>query len=351
MMLVLQNIACIHPNKDVLFNQIYLAVNRHDKAALIGNNGVGKTTLLQIIADLRQPSEGTVCREAAPYYVPQIFGQYNHLTIAEALKIADKLHALKEILDGNVTEANLALLNDDWDIEERCRKALDDWKLDALDLQQKMETLSGGEKTKVFLAGISVHRPEFILLDEPTNHLDTAGRQRLYDFIQSCSATLLVVSHDRKLLNLLHTVCELSRHGIRVYGGNYDFYAVQKLTESRALQQDVQSREKALRKAKEKERETWERRQRQDARGAKQQKKEGMSRIMMDKMKNDAEKSTSRLQGVHAEKIAALSQSVSELRKELPDRDKMKFDFDNSALHKGKILVKASGVNYCYGSR
>ncbi|MDR1984080.1 MAG: ATP-binding cassette domain-containing protein, partial [Prevotellaceae bacterium] len=238
MMLILQNITYIHPNKDMLFSHIHLVVSRGDKAALIGNNGAGKTTLLQIIADLKQPSEGTVSREAAPYYVPQIFGQYNHLTIAEALQIADKLHALKEILDGKVTEANLALLNDDWNIEERCREALDDWKLDAPDLQQKMDTLSGGEKTKVFLAGIAVHRPEFVMLDEPTNHLDTAGRQLLYDFIQSCSATLLVVSHDRKLLNLLHTVCELSRHGIRVYGGNYDFYAAQKLTESRALQQD-----------------------------------------------------------------------------------------------------------------
>jgi ATPase subunit of ABC transporter with duplicated ATPase domains len=68
-----------------------------------------------------------------------------------------------------------------------------------------METLSGGQKTKVFLAGISIHQPELILLDEPSNHLDSAGRQLLYRLHSNTKSTLIVVSHDRKLLNLLDT--------------------------------------------------------------------------------------------------------------------------------------------------
>src|SRR5690606_22095922 len=86
-MLILQNISYTHPNKDLLFSDINLAVNKHDKTALIGNNGVGKSTLLKIISCELQPSSGYVYVEALPYYVPQIFGQFNHLTIAQALRI------------------------------------------------------------------------------------------------------------------------------------------------------------------------------------------------------------------------------------------------------------------------
>lgn len=231
-MIILQNISYTHPNKDLLFSDINFTVNNYEKAALIGNNGAGKSTLLKIIAQELQPSNGQISIEAEPYFVPQIFGQYNHFTIAEALKIDKKLNALNEILNGNTSEENFYLLNDDWTIEDRCKEALNYWQLDDLDLSQKMETLSGGQKTKVFLSGISIHQPELVLLDEPSNHLDIASRQLLYDFIQTTKNTLIVVSHDRKLLNLLDTVCELSRNGIKVYGGNYDFYAAQKQIET-----------------------------------------------------------------------------------------------------------------------
>src|SRR5690606_30830197 len=140
--------------------------------------------------------------------------------------------------------------------EERCQEALIHWKLDGLELSQKMGTLSGGQKTKVFLAGISIHCPEIVLLDEPSNHLDALGRNILYDYIQTAKSTLVVVSHDRTLLNLLNRVYELSKRGITVYGGNYDFYAELKMIEGEALNQDVKSKEKALRKAKEIERES-----------------------------------------------------------------------------------------------
>src|SRR5690606_18664834 len=127
------------------------------------------------------------------YYVPQVFGQFNDLSIAQALQVEDKLKALHEILEGNVTEENLTLLNDEWTIEERCQEALSYWKLEGFDLSQKMESLSGGQKTKVFLAGISIHRPEIVLLDEPSNHLDTEGRHLLYDFIKFSASTIIIV--------------------------------------------------------------------------------------------------------------------------------------------------------------
>jgi ATPase subunit of ABC transporter with duplicated ATPase domains len=350
-MLVIQNLTYIHPDKDLLFKNINLTINCRNKVALIGNNGTGKSTLLKIIAGIFKPSGGCVYTDDLPYYVPQIFGQYNHLTVAQALQIETKLQALKEITDGNMTETNIATLNDDWTVEERSIEALKLWNLENLKWSQKIETLSGGQKTGIFLAGISIHQPKLVLLDEPSNHLDASARQRLYDFIQSASSALLAVSHDRKLLNLLDSVCELSKHGIRVYGGNYDFYEEQKMIENQALQQNIKHREKELQKAREKERETLERQQKLNARGKKQQKKEGMPKAMMNKMKNDAEKSMSRLKDAHAEKRNALSQTLSELKKEMPDIDKMKLDFNNSALHKGKILVCAYNINFGYGNK
>lgn len=349
-MLTLQNISYTHPEKDLLFSNIYLTVNNKEKNAIIGNNGSGKSTLLKIIAGTLHPSAGQVSADTTPYYVPQIFGQFNHLTIAEALKIEDKLSALKEILLGNATEQYLHTLNEDWNIEERCHEALSHWQLTGLNFDQQLATLSGGQKTRVFLAGITIHQPDFILLDEPSNHLDLEARNLLYNFIRSTPATLLAVSHDKKLLNLLDKVCELDRNGIRVYGGNYDFYTEQKAIEIHALKQDLNSKEKALRYAKEKEQEAIERQNRLDARGKKKQEKAGVARIMMNTLRNNAENSTSKLRSVHAEKINGIKQEFQNLRSSLPDTDRMKLDLDDPALHKGKLLFSATKINFGYAN-
>lgn len=347
-MLTTQNLSYIHPNKDCLFSNVNLTLNANDRVALIGSNGTGKSTLLKIIAGQLQPSDGSLIADTNAYYIPQIFGQYNHLTIAEAMGVDRKLNALQEILNGNISEVNYDVLNDDWTIEERCRSALAHWLLSEFDLSQKMDTLSGGQKTKIFLAGIFLHNPQLVLLDEPSNHLDDSGRQLLYDYIQSTKSTLLIVSHDRKLLNLVDRICELSRQGVKTYGGNYDFYTEQKRIEEAALNEDIQDKEKALRKAKEKERETIERQQRLDSRGKKKQLKSGVSRIMMNTLRNHAENSTAKLKSVHTEKTGNIRQELQDLRASVSEIDQMKFGFDNSVLHKGKNLFIATDINLKY---
>jgi len=350
-MFILQDIGYRHPNRDILFRHINLSINRQDKIALIGNNGVGKSTLLQIMAGELQPFEGSVKAESKAYYILQIYGQYNEYTVAEALQVVDKLNALKAISEGDVNEAHFTTLNDDWDIEDRCNKALARWGLTELDLRRKMGTLSGGQKTKAFLAGIAIHEPEIVLMDEPSNHLDAGSRALLYDYIQSADSALVVVSHDRALLNLLDTVCELSKNGLTTYGGNYGFYTEQKAIETAALNDDVQYKEKALRKARETERDAAERQQKLDARGRKKQDIAGMPTIMMHTMRNNAENSTARMKEVHAEKTGVIAKELNELRKELPDKDKMKMGFDASDLHRGKLLIDTRNINFGYDGR
>jgi ATPase subunit of ABC transporter with duplicated ATPase domains len=347
-MLILQDISYSHPNRDLLFHNLNFSVAHNNKVALIGNNGSGKSTLLQIIAGVLHPSEGNVQSSSRPYYIPQLFGQFNELTVAQALRVDQKLNSLHEILDGKVSDVNMSILDDDWTIEDRCHDALAYWNLEGLELKQKMKFLSGGQKTKVFLAGIAIHKPGIILLDEPSNHLDTAGRKLLYDFISSVTATLIVVSHDRKLLNLPDTVYELSKHGIAVYGGNYGFYSQQKLIEANALDQDLRNLEKTLRKAKEIERESIERQNKLNARGKKKQEKSGLPTISMNTLRNNAEKSTARIKDVHTEKVSSISEERDELRNSLAGMDRMKFGFNNASRHKGKILFDAKKINYRY---
>lgn len=347
-MLTIRNLSYTHTDRDLLFSDINLTVNNQDQIALIGNNGVGKSTLLKIIAKELQPSSGQINIDTEPYYVPQVFGQFNHLMIAQALRIENKLNALTGILNGNTSEENFNILNDDWTIEDRCNEALQYWQLSDLALSQNMKALSGGQRTKVFLAGISIYQPELVLLDEPTNHLDISGRRLLYDFIQSTKSTLIIVSHDRKLLNLLDTVCELNKNGIKVYGGNYDFYEEQKKIETNVLSQDIQSRETALKKAKKKERETLERQQKLDTRARKNLGKVSLPKIVSNTWKNSAERSTARIAGVHAEKIGNIGQELQNLRSSLSETDQMKLDFDNSKLHKGKNIFIAENINFAY---
>lgn len=347
-MFTLHQVSYLHPNKDLLFDHIDLTIPTHAKCALIGNNGAGKSTLLKLMAGILTPASGIIHTSRQPYYIPQHFGQYNELTIAQALHIDHKINALHRILEGDVSESNMTLLEDDWTIEERCAAALLHWGLQHFPLYQPMHTLSGGQKTKVFLAGIAIHEPDIILLDEPSNHLDSNGRALLYGLIEHTTATVVVVSHDRQLLQLPDQVFELSKKGITVYGGNYDFYIAQKQIANNALAQDLKSREKALRKAKETERETAERQQKLDARGKKKQEKAGLPTISMNTFRNNAEKSTARVKGAHEEKVGQLAQDLQDLRKELPDIDKMKLGFENANLHKGKLLIHAQNINFGY---
>ena len=348
MSIIIRDLSYVHSDKEILFQHLNLVINPGDKMALTGNNGCGKSTLMRIIAGDLSATTGTVSHPEHLYYVPQHFGQYDDRTIAQALRIDDKLEALHAILNGDVSEKHFTTLNDDWNIEERAQAALSAWGMDGIPLSRLMGGLSGGEKTRIFLAGMELHSPVAILLDEPTNHLDATGRQRLYDFVRRTPAIVLVISHDRTLLNQLPAICELASNGLTFYGGNYDFFKEQKGIQLNALQEQLEEKQKALRLARKTARELAEQKAKQNVRGEKAAIKKGIPRIMMGTMKNRAEVSTNKLKSVHTEKAEKLQQDMQNIKSTLPLVEKLKTNFNASTLHEGKILATAKEMNFQY---
>lgn len=344
----IQQISYIHPDKEILFSDLNFSISKGQRLGLVGNNGCGKSTLMQIIAGQLSPSNGTVVRPDDIYYIPQHFGQYDSLTIAQALRIDRKQQALHAILAGDASNENFMILNDDWNIEERSMAALDTWGLGEFTLSYPIYLLSGGEKTRVFLAGTVIHNPSVVLMDEPTNHLDLSGRKRLYGWVEKCHSTLLVVSHDRTLLDLLPEICELEKHQITYYGGNYEFYKKQKMIMQQALQQRIEEKDKALKLAQKISRETAERRDKQNVHGEKANIKKGVPRIILNALQSKSEQSTSKLSSIHQEKTEKLVNERNQLRSSLSSVTTLKTDFNSSPLHRGKILVTAKEINFSY---
>lgn len=350
MSLIVQDLSYRHPDREQLFGPLSFSVQDGEKIALIGTNGSGKSTLLQILCGWMKASSGLITASETPYYIPQHFGQYDRLTVAGALGIRRKLEALEAILRGDLSEIHYTELNEDWTLETRSREALAYWGLADLPLTAPMERLSGGEKTRVFLAGLRIHRPGLVLADEPSNHLDRKAREQLYHWIDSFGGSLLTVSHDRTLLNRLNVLYELGPDGITAYGGNYEFYKQQKENMLHALQQSVDEKERRLRQARTLAREAAERQQRRNARGPKQAREAGIPRIMMNTLRNRAEKSTSKLSDVHDTKIGSIRDELQALKQKMPSLEGIKPYLGASDMPKEKIIFEARSLNHTYGT-
>ena len=116
---------------------------------------------------------------------------------------------------GEATEDRFAAVGDDWDVEERARATLGRLGLGRLDLDRRVGQVSGGEAVLLGLAAQFLRRPDVLLLDEPTNNLDLDSRHRLYDAVAAWPGVLVIVSHDRALLDLVDQVAELRDGGLR----------------------------------------------------------------------------------------------------------------------------------------
>lgn len=347
MSIIASGISFRHAGCPFLFENISLSVPDGAKVSLIGPNGTGKSTLLKILAGLLTPESGSVSVSSRPYYIPQQIPS-GQLTVADLLGAAGKLQALKAICAGSTAQADFDALEDDWEIAERCRAALNEWGLRNITPDTSAKSLSGGEKTKAMLAGLSLNSPSVVLLDEPTNHLDQTSREKLYRMILETQATYIIVSHDISLLNLVQSTCALTASGIRLYGGGYDFYSEMHEVEEQALADQVRAEVTALRTARKQAQEVYERQERRSAQGKRNSSNAGQARILVNARGAQAQNSASRLHERHAAIIADSRQRLTELRGRQIQHGELKIDFNDTVLHKGKRLILAEGVNFAY---
>ncbi len=346
MSIVISGVSYRYPNCDNLFDGVNLSVGDHEKVALVAGNGSGKSTLLKLVAGILQPEEGSVALSSPAYYVPQNTGMLCG-SIAGALGVEGKIKALEAIAGGSVSQSDYDALSDDWDVETRCREALSYWRLPELYLHQPVDLLSGGEKSKLFLAGMMIHQPGIILMDEPTNHLDRTTRGLLYEFIDRSRASMLIVSHDITLLERMNISCELSPQGIKRYGGNYSFYREQKALQADALDDNIKDEEKTLRLAQKHARETA---RRQERRTASQGEKNKMQvpRIMRNTLRDSSERTAAKLGGRHEEIITESREKLSALRRQRGALKDLKINLDDTPVRHDKLLIEARGVNVAW---
>lgn len=192
-----------------LCSHVDLQVTRGEKIALVGANGIGKTTFLSALVGLTTPQSGKIewgVNTEVSYFEQEEFG----------------LHSTKTALD------------ELWDrfpqkTERELRTLLGNMGLTGDDVYKKVGELSGGERAKLKFAILALRCGNVLVMDEPTNHLDLASKEALDKALQEYTGTLLVVSHDRYLLNKFpDKIAEMHTDGIRLYKGNYDRYLASK---------------------------------------------------------------------------------------------------------------------------
>ncbi len=201
----------VHPK--FVFRGLEFNVSRGDKVALIGYNGLGKTTLMRIIAGARQPTEGKAVlgHNVVPGYLSQEFA---------------------ETIPPDVSVYRIA--KNAWDAkgggpEKIFRNQLGAFGFDENDVEKPSGVLSGGEKIRLAFLRLFLTAPNFLLLDEPTTHLDLDGRRLLQEALQKYSGTILLVSHDIDFVRAVATsIIEITREGINQYPGGYDYYCEKK---------------------------------------------------------------------------------------------------------------------------
>ncbi|MCD8072294.1 MAG: ATP-binding cassette domain-containing protein, partial [Alistipes sp.] len=282
------------------------------------------------------------------YMVPQHFGQWDATTVAAVLGIDKKIRALHSILAGSVLPGDFELLAEDWDIEQRARKELEKCGVGHLSPETPFSRISGGEKTRVFLAGALIHDPVVILMDEPTNHLDRQGRDFLHRSVENSRATILVVSHDRELLDMAEVTLELSPKGVKRFGGNYSFYRDIHDEHLVALQAGIEYFEKSVRQTEMSAQRSARRKEKSDVRAEKREKKACLPRIVMGNMKDGAQKSAAKIKDTATGKLEKEKENLEELRRELHEGQSMRITLGGPKLHKGKVLVKAEGIDFGY---
>ncbi len=234
-----------------LFKNLTLGINSGQRVALVGINGAGKSTLLKLLAERFPPLEGKIVKNKAVKIgfldqEPQFNEGYSISDFIFSLenKQQQLIKEYEELIENpNPDEKTLNRLYEElsehnaWEYEHEIKTILN--RMGITHLQQKIATLSGGQKKRLALAKLLIEDPEILVLDEPTNHLDIDTIEWLEKLLTTGQKTILLVTHDRYFLdNVCNTIVELDRGKIFNYNGNYAYY-LEKKSEREALDATV----------------------------------------------------------------------------------------------------------------
>ncbi len=247
--LTTHNLSKSYGAQDV-FQSVSLSIPHQAKIALVGANGSGKTTILRLLADLETPTTGEIhkAKGLRVGYLPQQADFTSHGTLWEAmlgafselLAHSDELRALEAAMAaGEACERSMERygrllesfeLAGGYTYEQRIDQVLAGLGFAETDYQRRLETFSGGERTRALLAYQLLDSPNLLLLDEPTNHLDIAGIEWLERYLSAWDGAMVIVAHDRTFLDTVaNRVWELRFGRVTHYRGNYSAYTEQRI--------------------------------------------------------------------------------------------------------------------------
>ncbi|MDX3860288.1 ABC-F family ATP-binding cassette domain-containing protein [Streptomyces europaeiscabiei] len=344
------SLSFVWPDGTPVFDELQIAFGP-GRTGLVGVNGSGKSTLLKLIAGDLTPSDGTVRVAGEVGYLPQNVTLDTGLKVDEALGIAAVRAALHAIEAGDVAEEHFAAVGDDWDVEERALATLGQLGLGHVDLDRTIGEVSGGESVLLRLAALLLRRPDVLLLDEPTNNLDLYARRRLYEAVESWSGVMIVVSHDRELLDLVDQIADLHAGEVTWYGGNFSAYEEALAGEQEAAERMVRVAESDLKKQKRELVDAQVKLARRKRFGQKMQDQKRVPKVVAGLRKRAAQESAGKHRILHEERLAGAKERLDEAVEAVRDEDEIRVELPYTAVPPGRTVLTLLDLELRYGAR
>ncbi|WP_025134803.1 ABC-F family ATP-binding cassette domain-containing protein [Leucobacter sp. PH1c] len=280
------------------------------RTGLVGRNGAGKSTLLRLIAGELAPSSGRIVASGEVGFLRQTLTLRADAPLAELLGIHRTLAALRAIEAGDVAQEHFDAVGDDWDIESRAGEALDQLGFAPADIDRRVGEVSGGEAMLIAIMGLRIRRTPITLLDEPTNNLDRRTRARLGELVDAWPGTLVVVSHDRELLERMEHTAELFAGRIESFGGPYSAWEAHHAQQQAAAEQAARSAQQALKVEKRQRVEAETKLARRERTAKQTQVSGGIPKILAGNRASKAQASAGALRGTLDSKVDAAQAAV-----------------------------------------
>ncbi|MGW1895386.1 ABC-F family ATP-binding cassette domain-containing protein [Streptomyces sp. NPDC002004] len=333
-----------------VFDDLHVAFGP-GRTGLIGANGSGKSTLLKIVAGTLAPAGGNVRVAGEVGHLPQTVTLDVGLRVDDVLGIAATRTALHAIEAGDATDEHFAAVGDDWDVEERAHATLGALGLGHIGLDRTVGEVSGGESVLLRLAALLLRRPDVLLLDEPTNNLDLYARRRLYAAVEAWSGVLIVVSHDRELLERVDQIAELRGGDVAWYGGNYSVYEEALAQEQEAAERMVRVAESDMKRQKRELADAQVKLARRKRYGQKMWDNKREPKIVMGERKRQAQVSAGKHRVMHEERLTEAKERLDEAVEAVRDDDEIRVDLPHTAVPQGRTVLTLGDLTLQYGAR